>query len=545
MLRSAALGFTLACVLWSADSIWKPDFRNIAKEAGLTASFPNGGDTAKQFIVETTGSGVAILDYDNDGLPDLFIVSGDGGTNRLYHNEGHDRFRDVTNEAGLHSSGWGQGVCAGDYDNDGFTDLFVTYWGQNRLYRNIGGRRFEDVTETAHLTQGRTRYNTGCAFVDIDNDGRLDLFVSNYVKFDPATTPKPGANPYCYYRGLPVNCGPRGLPFDRNLLYRNNGDGTFRDISEQSGIAKPFGHYSLSVLTGDFNNDGLPDIYVACDQTPSLLYMNQGDGKFEEEALLRGVALDANGKALSGMGVGSADYDGSGHFSIFRSNFSDEMETLYRNRGDGNFDEVTLAAGMGGNTRFVGWGAGFFDYDNDGWPDLLLVNGHVFPEVEKLKIDIHYKERAILYHNLRNQRFQDVSKDSGQAILERHSARGAAFADIDDDGAMEVLVNNQNEAPSLLKLAATPPGHWIDLKLAGTHSNRSAIGARVKLIAGGREQLGEVRSGGSYLSQSDFRLHFGLGGSNMIDAIEIRWPSGRQQKLTVQKADRVLTVHEP
>jgi hypothetical protein len=273
--------------------------------------------------------------------------------------------------------------------------------------------------------------------------------------------------------------------------------------------------------------------------------MNQGEGKFEEEALLRGVALDANGKALSGMGVGSADYDGSGHFSIFRSNFSDEMETLYRNRGDGNFDEVTLAAGMGGNTRFVGWGAGFFDYDNDGWPDLLLVNGHVFPEVEKLKIDIHYKERAILYHNLRNQRFQDVSKDSGQPIPERHSARGAAFADIDDDGAMEVLVNNQNESPSLLKLAATPPGHWIDLKLAGTHSNRSAIGARVKLIAGGREQLGEVRSGGSYLSQSDFRLHFGLGGSNMIDAIEIRWPSGRQQKLTVQKADRVLTVHEP
>ena len=545
MPRILVVGLGVACLLYGANSMWTPDFRNIAKEAGLTAVFPNGGETTKQFIVETTGSGAAIFDYDNDGLSDLFVVSGNGGTNRLYHNEGHDRFRDVTSQVGLRSSGWGQGVCAGDYDNDGFTDLFVTYWGQNHLYRNIAGRRFEDVTEKAHLTQTRTRYNTGCAFVDIDNDGHLDLFTANYSKFDPATTPKPGANPYCYYRGLPVNCGPRGLPFDRNILYRNNGDGTFSDISERSGVAKPFGHYGLSVLTGDFNNDGLADIYVACDQTPSLLYMNQGGGKFEEEALLRGVALDANGKALSGMGVDSADYDGSGQLSIFRSNFSDEMETLYRNQGDGNFEEVTLAAGLGGNTRFVGWGAGFFDYDNDGWPDLLLVNGHVFPEVEKLKIDIHYKERAILYHNLRNKRFKDVSEDSGPAIPERHSARGAAFADIDNDGAVEVLVNNQNESPSLLKLASSPPGHWVDLKLEGTRSNRSAIGARVKLIAGGRAQLAEVRSGGSYLSQNDLRLHFGLGSSDTVDVIEIRWPSGQKQKLAGQKPDRVLTVREP
>ncbi len=499
----------------------------------------------KEFIIETTGSGVAFIDYDNDGLPDIFVVSGDGGTNRMYHNEGHGHFRDVTDALGLHSSGWGQGVCAGDFDNDGFTDLFVTYWGANHLYRNIQGKRFEDVTAQAHLTQDRVRYNTGCAFVDIDGDGHLDLFVANYLKFDPATTPKPGANPYCFYRGLAVNCGPRGLPFDRNILYRNNGNGTFTDISDSSGIAEPEGHYALSVLTGDFNEDGLPDIYVACDQTPSLLYINQGHGKFEEEGVLRGVALDQNGKAMSGMGVDAADYTGEGHLGIFRTNFSDENETLYRDRGDGNFDEVTLSAGMGRNTRFVGWGTGFFDFDNDGWKDLLLVNGHVFPELEKLHIDIHFKDRAILYHNLGNGTFKDISEQAGPGILERHSSRGAAFADYDNDGAVEVLVNNQNEAPSLLKQAQQPPGHWIILQLTGTKSNRSAIGARVKVTTGRHIQVAEVRSGGSYLSQNDLRLHFGLGAAMQVDKLEITWPSGTKQALGAQAADQVLKIAEP
>ncbi len=532
-----------AMVLLGAVQQWQPDFRNIGREAGLIAAFPNGGNISKQFIIETTGSGVALFDYDNDGLPDIFIVSGNGGTNRLYHNEGHSRFRDVTANLGLSSTGWGQGVCAGDFDNDGFTDLFVTYWGQNRLYRNIGGKRFEDVSVQARLTQDRIRYNTGCAFTDIDNDGHLDLFVANYLKFDPASTPKPGENPYCFYRGIPVACGPRGLPFDRNILYRNNGNGTFTDISESSGVAEPDGHYGLSVLATDVNGDGLPDIYVACDQTPSLLYMNQGHGKFEEEALLRGVALDANGRSLSGMGIDAADYEGSNRLSLFRSNFSDEMETLYRNRGDGNFDETTLAAGLGKNTRFVGWGTGFFDYDNDGWPDLLLVNGHVFPEVEKLHIDIHFKDRTILYHNLQNGKFEDVSLHSGPGILEPHSSRGAAFGDVDNDGTMEILINNQNEPPSLLKsnLAAA---HWITLKLIGTHANRSAIGARVKIIAGGHTQIGEVRSGGSYLSQNDFRLHFGLGANTKIDQAEIQWPGGRKQNLTLNAVDKVVSVTE-
>ena len=535
--------FALICI--AAACLTATDFRNIARQSRLTDSFPNGGSTSKEFIIETTGSGIAFIDYDNDGLLDLFVLSGQGGTNRMYHNEGHGKFRDVTDALGLHSSGWAEGVCTGDYDNDGYTDLFVTYWGQNRLYRNINGKRFEDVTAAAHLTQNCTRYNTGCAFVDIDNDGRLDLFVANYLKFDPATTPKPGANPYCFYRGIAVNCGPRGLPFDRNILYRNNGDGTFTDISEESGIAAPFGHYSLGVLTGDFNEDGLPDIYVACDQTPSLLYINKGHGKFEEEGVIRGVAFDQNGKAMSGMGVAAADYAGDGHESIFRTNFSDEFETLYRNRGGGTFDDVTLDSGLGENTRYVGWGTGFFDFDNDGWKDLFLVNGHAFPEVDKLHIDVHYKDHAILYRNLGNGKFRDVTQKSGTEFWELHSSRGAAFGDFDNDGTVEIAVNNQNEPPSLLKQSANPPGHWVLLKLTGTRSNRSAIGARVKIIAGGHEQSGEVRSGGSYLSQSDLRLHFGLGGATRIDRIEVSWPGGTHQVLQNQKCDRVLAIQEP
>jgi len=544
---------TVAVLALSADlarpkielSRYVPNFRNIAAQAGLTDSFPNGGTKSKEYIIETTGSGIALIDYDNDGLLDVFVLSGQGGTNRMYHNEGHGHFRDVTDAVGLHSTGWAEGVCAGDFDNDGFTDLFVTYWGQNHLYRNIQGKRFEDVTEAAHLMQDRTRYNTGCAFTDIDGDGHLDLFVANYLKFDPAKTPKPGANSYCYYRGAPVNCGPRGLPFDHNILYRNNGDNTFTDISEQSGIAEPQGHYSLGVLTGDFNEDGRPDIYVACDQTPSLLYINKGHGKFEEEGVIRGVAFDQNGKAMSGMGAAAADYSGDGHLSIFRTNFSDEFETLYRNRGKGMFDDVTLDSGLGENTRYVGWGTGFFDFDNDGWKDLLLVNGHVFPEIDNLHTDIHYRDHAILYQNLANGRFRDITREAGPALRELHSSRGAAFGDIDNDGAIEIAINNQNERPSLLKQTVNYPAHWVILKLIGTRSNRSAIGARVKLIAGGPLQIDEVRSGGSYLSQSDLRLHFGLAAATKIDRIEIAWPSGARQIIQNQSCDRVLTITEP
>lgn len=537
---AASIAFLLALT-----SAAPPNFRNIAAEAGLNDVFPNGGAAKKRFIVETTGSGLAFIDYDNDGLPDLFVLSGEGGTNRMYHNEGHSKFRDVTEALHLKSSGWAQGVCSGDFDNDGYTDLFVTYWGANHLYRNQGGKEFKDITEAAHLQQPSKRFNTGCAFVDIDNDGRLDLFVANYLKFDPATTPLPGANPYCFYRGIAVACGPRGLPFEQNFLYRNKGDGAFEDISKPSGVSEPQGHYALGVLTGDFNEDGLPDIYVACDQTPSLLYVNQGGGKFEEEAVLRGVAFDGNGKEMSGMGVDAGDYAADGHQSIFRTNFSDEFETLYRNRGGGNFDDVTLDAGLGANRRFVGWGAGFFDFDNDGWKDVFLVNGHAFPEVDSLGLDIHYKDRAILYRNRGDGKFQDISEISGPGILEKHSARGTTFADIDNDGTLEIAINNQNEPPTLLKQVSKAEGHWILLQLAGTRSNRSAIGAKVTVISADHKQLAEVRSGGSYLSQNDLRLHFGLGAATTIDEIQIAWPSGKKQTLTKQQADRVLTIQEP
>ena len=535
-----------AAVLLAETAPYQVKFRNVAPQAGLTDTFPNGGDRSKQFIIETTGSGAAFIDYDNDGRLDVFLLSGPGGHNRLYHNEGGGRFVDVTGRMGLSvaSDVWSQGVCAGDYDNDGYTDLFVTAYGGNHLLRNIGGKRFEDVTAATGLIQSRVRYNTGCAFLDYDNDGQLDLFVANYLKFDPRTTPKPGQNPYCWYRDIPVSCGPRGLPFDRNILYHNRGDGTFEDVSVTSGVAAPDQNYSLGVLTGDFNHDGLTDIYVACDQTPSLLYINQGHGKFSEEGLLRGVAFDDNGRALSGMGAAAADYEADGSMGVFRTNFSDERETLYHDRGHGEFDDVTFAAGLARNTRYVGWGCGFFDFDNDGWKDLLLVNGHVFPEVDSLGLDIHYRDRAIVYHNLGGGKFADISLAAGPGVQERHSSRGAAFGDYDNDGLVEVLVNNQNEPPSLLKQAGRPAGHWIVLKLRGTKSNRDAIGARVRLIAGGHVQADEVRSGGSYLSQNDLRLHFGLGAAARADRVEIHWPDGTRQVLENVPADRIVEIVE-
>jgi hypothetical protein len=534
----------LVCAGLAAQSpVFHPDFRNVARQAGLTAMIPNGGTVSKEFIIETTGSGVAFIDYDNDGLADIFVASGPGSASRMYHNEGGGKFRDVSESLGFTRQGWAQGVCAGDFDNDGYTDLFVTYWGQNALYRNIGGKRFEDVTAKVHLTEDHVRYNSGCAFIDYDNDGKLDLFVANYLKFDFERTPKPGANPYCFYRGIAVNCGPRGLPFDRNILYHNEGGG-FRDVSDESGISKPDGNYSLGVLTGDFNGDGLTDIFVACDQTPSILYINQGNGKFVDEALLRGAALDDNGKALSGMGVAAADYLHEGLESIFRTNFSDELETLYRNQGKGEFRDVSIEAGVGRNTRFVGWGCGFFDFDNDGWPDLLLVNGHAFPEVDRLKIDIHYRDRAILYRNDHG-KFVDISESAGAGILEKHSARGLAFADYDNDGTVKAVVNNENEAPSLLRLSARPKNHWIELKLEGVKANRSAIGARVRVTTtGGLVQMAEVRSGGSYLSQNDLRLHFGLGSAVKVDKVEIVWPGGGRQVETDLRADRIVAIRQ-
>lgn len=540
-----AIGLALALGFALGPGTAMPEFRDIGAEAGLTHVFPNGGMETKQFIIETTGSGVALIDYDNDGLLDALVISGDGAPSRLYHNEGGNRFRDVSEAMGVTRIGWGQGACAGDYDNDGYTDLFVTYWGQNILYHNEGGKRFRDVTKEAGLLQDRVRYNLGCVFLDYDRDGRLDLFVANYVKFSFEETPKPGDNPYCWYMAMPVNCGPRGLPFERNILYHGNANGTFTDVSEKSGIAEPGQNYSLTALAGDFDGDGWPDIFVTCDVTPSLLYINQHDGTFAEEALLRGAAFDENGKAMSGMGATAADYNHTGWQSIFRSNFSDERETLYRNRGGGQFDDATLRAGMAHNTRFVGWGCGFLDFDNDGWKDLLLANGHVFPEVDRKALDIRFKERRILYRNLSDGKFEDISEQGGPGITDRHASHGLAVGDIDNDGAVEVLINNQGERPSLLKQTSKPPGNWVLLQLIGTKSNRSAIGAKVRLTAGGTTQTEEVRSGGGYISQSDLRLHFGLGAAQRIDRVEILWPSGLREEKANLAVNRIHTLTEP
>ncbi len=524
-----------ACVPADDGSIRYVD---IAERAGLTDVFPNGGDTSKTWILETTGSGAAFLDFDSDGLQDVFLVSGEGGPNRLYRNLGDGNFQDVTDRAGLHSSGWGQGVCTGDFDNDGFVDLFVTYWGRNRLYRNVEGSRFDPLE-----VPDSEGYSTGCAFLDVDNDGDLDLFIANYLQFDFETTPKPGDNPYCFYRDMPVACGPRGLPFARNEMLRNEGEGVFRDVSRESGIAQPDRNYSLGAVTGDFDQDGWTDIYVACDRTPSILYMNRG-GTFRDEAMLRGAALDEHGAALSGMGVAAGDFDRDGHDDLFRTNFSDERSTLYASRGDGDFDDETVRFGLGINTRFVGWGTAFLDVDNDGWRDVLLVNGHVFPEVEELSgTDLNYRERPVLYRNFRGKRFGDISLTAGPALLQRRAARGLAVGDIDNDGRVEILINSQNERPALLTQQAPTVGNWIILALEGTLSNRSAIGARVRVKSAGGFQTGEVRGGGSYLSQHSLRLHFGLGPDTEAD-VEVLWPSGTTQRLQAVETGRVHTVRE-
>ncbi len=522
------------------------EYHNIAAQAGLTDVFPNGGSETKRYILETTGSGAALVDYDNDGLLDAFLVSGEGSTNRLYRNDGKGRFIEVTREAGLESEGWGNGVCGGDYDNDGFTDLLVTFYGHIRLYRNVGGRRFEDVTDRAGLRQARPRYHTGCAFLDYDRDGNIDFFVATYLKYEAATAFQPGDNPYCFYRGMAVNCGPRGLEFDTSLLYHNNGDGTFTDVSGPSGITAATGqNYALGVLTGDFDGDGWPDFYVVCDVTPGLLFINRRNGTFSEEALMRGVALDGNGKALSGMGVTAGDYDGNGWLDIFRTNFSDERNTLYRDLGGGDFEDDTFGAGLAQTTRFVSWGVGFYDFDNDGDKDLFMSTGHVFPEVDRLNIDVRAKDRKALFRNTGKGTFEDISEEAGPGVAERHSSRGVAFGDIDNDGTLEILINNQNSTPSLLKASGKAAGNWVLLKLTGSKSNRSAIGAKVRLTAGGRSQIDEVRSGGSYISQSDFRLHFGLGTAGKVDKVEIDWPSGATQVEEGLPANRIIELKEP
>ena len=528
-------------------------FTDEAAKAGLRMKKVSGGVATKKYIIETTGTGVAIFDYDNDGWPDIFEVNGttldaaasvSSATNHLYRNNHDGTFTDVTEKAGLRHTGWGQGVCVGDYDNDGYEDLYVTYYGKNVLYHNNGNGTFTDVTAKAGVSGTGKAWGSGCAFVDYDRDGKLDLMVATYVNLDLASAPKPGEGGNCLWKGVPVMCGPRGLPWNSNILYHNRGDGTFEDVTKKAQIDQTNGHYGLSVSTLDFDDDGWPDIYVACDSTQSILYHNNHDGTFTDVAVFAGVAFNEDGMEQAGMGSAVGDYNGDGRLDIFKTNFSDDTSTLYANRGDGTFDDSTSAAGLGLNTKYLGWGTMFLDFDNDGWPDLLLVNGHVYPEVDSQHLGSDYQEPRILYHNLGNGKFEDISASTGPGITEPKSSRGMAVGDLWNDGRISAVVSNMNAPPGLLVNQVHYENHWVGIETKGTKSNRDGLGARIRVKTGNRMLVDEVRSGSSYISNSDRRVHFGLGSVNKIEWIEIRWPSGLTETFESPKVDTILKITE-
>jgi hypothetical protein len=525
-------------------------FVDVAAMAGLTAPVIYGNAESKDYILEATGCGCAFFDYDNDGWMDVFLLSGTkiegappGATNRLYKNNRDGTFTDVTEKCGLRNAGWACGVCVGDYNNDGFEDLFITYFGQNQLYRNNGDGTFTDVSKEAGLLNESSRWGAGCTFVDYDRDGHLDLFVSNYLQFDFKHVPKPGANSNCNWKGVPVECGPRGLPPGYHSLYRNNGDGTFTDVSKQAGISELRESYGMTAVAADFNEDGWPDIYVACDSTPSLLLMNTGKGTFSEEGVLRGVALSEDGMEQAGMGLGVGDYDLDGHLDIFKTHFAEDTNGLYHNDGKGNFEDVTRAAKIGVETHYICWGAGMIDLDNDGLPDLFMTTGSVYPQLEKTLPQFANKGPRVVFRNLGNGTFEELTTEAGPGVAATHCSRGCAFGDFDNDGDVDILIVNLNEPPSLLRNDIRGNHHWLKVKLIGTKSNRSAIGARVVVRYGAKKQAQEVMSQSSFYSSNDPRLHFGLGAETTAD-IEIRWPSGLQEKLKGISADQFLVVKE-
>jgi hypothetical protein len=533
-------------------------FINVARESGLNAKTIFGGEHKNKYLLETTGCGVAFYDYDNDDWLDIFLVNGwrlegfpkgQEPLSHLFKNNRDGTFSDVTTKSGLIHYGWGQGVCVGDYDNDGNDDIYVTSFGKNVLYHNNGNGTFTDVTEKAGVGTSGKRWNTGCAFVDYDRDGHLDLFVANYIDLDLATAPLPESGP-CNYKGVLVACGPPGLLGGKNILFHNNGDGTFSDVSERAGILQANGTFGLGVLTADFNNDGWPDIYVANDSTASALYQNKQNGTFSDVAMEAGCALSADGKPQAGMGVSAADYDLDGNLDIVKTNFAGDTPSLYHNIGGGNFEDATFPAGLGKHTQYLGWGCGFFDMDNDGWPDILICNGHVYPEVEQLRTEAGYPQQKILYRNLRNGHFEDVSSQGGAGLMVPVASRGAAFGDFDNDGDIDVVVNTVNDFPQLLRCDSRLENNWLKVKTIGTKSNRSGIGARLRCVTHPpgetkpHQQIDEVRSGGSYISQNDLRVHFGIGKAEKVELLEIRWPSGAVDTLKDVKPNQLIVVKE-
>ncbi len=530
-------------------------FIDVAEKAGLHVPNVWGGVDTKRLIIETKGSGIAFFDYDNDGWLDIYLTNGSRldahwpagkePTTHLFKNNHDGTFTDVTEKSGLGRSGWQTGVCVGDYDNDGWDDLFCTFWGHNILFHNNGNGTFTDVTTKAGLAQSHGRWGTGCSFLDYDRDGHLDLFVCNFVKLDPDRPPSMSEASFCQWKGVPTMCGPRGLPGDTNILYHNNGDGTFTDVSAKAGILKPGLRYSISSVSYDFDNDGWPDIYVAVDSEPSILFQNNHEGTFTDIAVMAGCAYKDDGHEQAGMGLAVADYDCDGWLDIFKTNFADDTCNLYHNNGDGTFSDLSFNSGVGINNTYVAWGCGFIDYDNDGWADIVQVNGHVYPEIDNFKFGETFKNPRLVYKNLGNGHFKDVSAEMGPGITARFSSRGAAFGDYDNDGGMDMLILNMNELPSLLHNVGGNKQNWIKLKLVGTKCNRTAIGARARVITGKHIQMNEVCSGTSVMSQNDLRLHFGLGTVETIDAIEIKWPTTQKvERFTQVKANQILTIRE-
>ena len=524
------------------------NYKDLAREAGLTGRNISGAEQNKTWIVETTGTGLALIDYDNDELLDILLVNADrfDGSwpeprHYLYRNLGNLRFEDVTKEAGLVHTGWAQGVCAGDVDNDGYVDLLITHWGQNVLFRNQGTGTFQDETKTRGLSVPARRWSTGCSFFDYDRDGDLDLFVANYVEFDPASTPRPGKNPNCKWKGFPVICGPRGLPPETMSLYQNDGRGSFTDVSEKSNVAGPKDFYGFTALSGDFDDDGWPDMYVACDSTASMLYRNRRDGTFEEIGVYSGAAYNEDGQMQAGMGAAAGDYDRDGHLDILKTNFSDDVPNLYRNLGDGTFSDVTVPAGLAIHTKFLGWGAAFLDFDQDGWKDIFLANGHVYPGVDQLPINEKFHQQRLLFWNRRDKQFYDISPQAGEGIQAKHSSRGVALGDLDNDGDLEIVIVNMHEPPSLLKNFGEK-GNAL-LVRALHRSGRDAVGARLTLTSKGKKQVAEVRSGGYHISQGDFRVHFGLGTETKAN-LTIRWPQGKVETFRDLPANHLIVIQE-
>jgi hypothetical protein len=562
---AAAAGVVFIAVAPRARSAgpppWPVTFVDVAERAGLHFPSIYGGLEQKRFIIETNGAGAALFDYDGDGWLDALVLSGtrlgegtrtelswpagQEPTNRLYRNNRDGTFADVTEAAGLRRTGWASSVCAGDYDNDGRLDLFVTYFGHDVLYRNRGDGSFEDATARAGLGSTDARWGSGCAFVDYDRDGRLDLFVARYLSFDLASAPEPGKGANCVWKGIPVNCGPKGLPTDTNLLFHNEGNGAFRDVSAASGVARVAGRYSMTAAAADFDGDAWPDIYVACDSTASILYRNNHDGTFTDTAVLSGVAYGEFGAAQAGMGLATGDYDRDGRIDLLKTHFADDVPALYRNLGGGLFEEASVAAGLGVLNRYVEWGAGMPDLDNDGWADLVYVTGNVYPEIERHLPQYPHRGPRVVFRNLGGGRFEDVTARSGPGATVPHSSRGAAFGDFDNDGDVDLLVMNMNEPPSLLRNDYAGGNGWIEVKLVGSRSNRAGVGATVVATVGGWKQARTVLSQSSYYSHDDLRAHFGLGPASSVDMIEVLWPSGFRQVVKDVAGRRVVTIEEP